>query len=417
MPTPNSPASSLALQGGTPVRTQPFAPWPSFDQEMIDAVSAVLASGKVNYWTGQEGRTFEKEFAASVDSEFGVLVANGTLALELALKALDIGPGDEVITTCRTFVASASSIMMCGAKPIFADIDPISHNITAETIAAQITPNTRAIIAVHLAGWPCDMDPILDLAREHGLYVIEDCAQCHGATYKGRPVGTLGDIGAFSFCQDKIITCGGEGGLLVTNNPEWHERAWGFKDHGKNWDAVYRRKHETVFKWLHEDLGTNWRMTEMQAVIGRIALKRLPEWIAARRQHARILDEGFSRIPGIEVLKPGKEFGHSYYKYYALLDLDVLPADWNRDQFVAALQAEGIPCGSGACPEIYFEKVFEKQNLQPADRLPVAAEIGTRSLMFMVHPTLNDADMHDIVTAVGKVMAAITSESISTKVA
>ncbi|QDU78393.1 dTDP-3-amino-3,6-dideoxy-alpha-D-galactopyranose transaminase [Polystyrenella longa] len=410
MPASLSPAS-LAMNGGTPVRSTPFAPWPSFDQEMMDAVQTVLASGKVNYWTGQEGRTFEKEFANSVGAEYGVLVANGTLALELALKALEIQPGDEVITTCRTFVATASSVMMCGAKPIFADVDPISHNITAETIAKQITPRTKAIIAVHLAGWACDMDPILELAREHNLYVIEDCAQCHGATYKGKPLGTLGDIGAFSFCQDKIMTCGGEGGMVVTNNAEWHERAWGFKDHGKNWDAVYRRKHETVFKWLHEDMGTNWRMTEMQAAIGRVALQRLPDWIETRRKHAAILDAGFEQTPGLQVLKPGVDFGHSYYKYYALLKPNVLPEDWTRDQFVAALQAEGIPCGSGACPEIYFEKVFEKQDLKPAERLPVAAEIGQRSLMFMVHPTLSEADMQDIVAAVGKVMQAITSEA------
>ncbi|MCA9042202.1 MAG: DegT/DnrJ/EryC1/StrS family aminotransferase [Planctomycetaceae bacterium] len=414
--SPITPAS-LALNGGTPVRNKPFAPWPSFDAEMMSVVQEVLESGKVNYWTGQEGRSFEKEFASACDAEYGVLVANGTLALELALKALEIQPGDEVITTCRTFVASASSIMMCGAKPVFADIDPISHNITAQTIAKQITPNTKAIIAVHLAGWPCDMDPILEVARKHKLYVIEDCAQCHGATYKGRPVGTLGDIGAFSFCQDKIMTCGGEGGMLVTNNAEWHERAWGFKDHGKSWDAVYRREHKTVFKWLHEDLGTNWRMTEMQAAIGRVALRRLPDWIAARRHHAQILDAGFEQIPGIQVLKPGSDFGHSYYKYYALLDLDVLPTDWNRDRFVAALQAEGIPCGSGACPEIYFEKVFAKYNLEPAERLPVARKIGGQSLMFMVHPTLNETDMQDIVNAVNKVMRAITADAANQQAA
>lgn len=402
--TSSSTPASLAVNGGQPVRTTAFAPWPSFDEEQTDAVQRVLQSGKVNYWTGTEGREFEKEFANAVSCEYGVLVANGTLALELALRTLQIQPDDEVIITSRTFLATASSVMMCGAKPIFADIDPVNHNISAETVRPLITPKTKAIIAVHLAGWPCDMDPILELAREHQLSVIEDCAQAHGATYKGKPVGSLGDIGAFSFCQDKIMTTGGEGGILVTNDQELHERAWGIKDHGKSWDAVYRREHKTVFKWMHEDLGTNWRMTEMQAAIGRIALKRLPGWIEKRRQNAQILNEGLKQIPGIDVLIPEEQFGHSYYKYYAMIQPDSLQNGWNRDQVVKALQAEGIPCGSGSCSEIYLEKVFEKQGLQPAERRPVARDIGERSLMFMVHPTLGETEMQDIISALTKVM-------------
>jgi dTDP-4-amino-4,6-dideoxygalactose transaminase len=235
----------------------PLAPWPSFTPEEADAVQKVLLSNKVNYWTGTEGREFEKEFAAYCGAKHAIALTNGTVALELALFALGIGPGDEVITTSRTFIASASCIVMRGATPVIADVDPVSQNVTAETIRPLITPRTRAIIAVHLAGWPCDMDPILALAREHGLKVIEDCAQCHGATYKGRPVGSLGDVAAFSFCQDKIMTTGGEGGMLTTRDTALWERAWAFKDHGKSFDAVYNRQHPPGFRWLHESFGTN----------------------------------------------------------------------------------------------------------------------------------------------------------------
>ncbi|MDI6817695.1 MAG: DegT/DnrJ/EryC1/StrS family aminotransferase, partial [Actinomycetota bacterium] len=251
----------LAINGGNPIRTKPFAPWPHFDQDEIDAATAVLKSGKVNYWTGDEGRLFEREFAAYTGCDYAVALANGTVALELALYALGIGPGDEVIVPSRTFIASASAIVMRGATPVMADVDPVSQNITAETVAAAMTPKTRAIIVVHLAGWPCDMDPINKLAREHGLAVIEDCAQAHGATYKGRAVGSLGDVAAFSFCQDKIITTGGEGGMLTTNNKDVWEKAWSFKDHGKSLDAVYNRQHPPGFRWVHETFGTNWRLT------------------------------------------------------------------------------------------------------------------------------------------------------------
>lgn len=392
----------LAIDGGTPARTSPFAPWPYFPQDEISAATACLSSGKVNYWTGQEGREFEKEFAAFAGCSHAIALANGTVALELALYALGIGPGDEVITTCRTFIASASCIVMRGATPVLADVDPASQNITAETIKAVITPKTKAIIAVHLAGWPCDMDPIMELAGEHGLKVIEDCAQCHGATYKGRPAGSLSDVAAFSFCQDKIMTTGGEGGMLTTNDPLLWEKAWAFKDHGKSFDAVYNRQHPPGFRWLHESFGTNMRMTEMQAAIGRVQLSKLPTWTRIRNRHATILTEGFSRIPALRLTVPTAEIGHAYYKYYAFIRPELLKEGWNRDRLMEAITAEGIPCFSGSCSEIYLEKAFDA--LRPAERLAVARELGETSLMFLVHPTLCDEDMRDTVRAVEKVM-------------
>jgi dTDP-4-amino-4,6-dideoxygalactose transaminase len=294
---------------------------------------------------------------------------------------------------------------MRGATPVIADVDPDSQNVTAETIRAVLSPRTKAIIAVHLAGWPCDMDPILELARECGLKVIEDCAQCHGASYWGRPAGSLGDVAAFSFCQDKIMTTGGEGGMLTTNDPHLWEKAWAFKDHGKSWDAVYNRAHPPGFRWLHESFGTNWRLTEMQAAIGRVQLQKLPDWLRTRQGHAQALTSGFAAFPGLRVTAPPADFSHAYYKYYVFVRPERLSPGWDRDRIMAAINAEGIPCFSGSCSEIYLEKAFADAGLGPAGRLPVAKELGETSLMFQVHPTLAAADIEDTILAVGKVMA------------
>lgn len=413
MPVSVARDNRLAMDGGTPVRTGAFPPWPHFTAEMIEAASEVLRSGKVNYWTGSEARQFETEYARHTETEYAVAVTNGTVALELALHAFGIGAGDDVIVPARTFVATGGCALVCGARPVFADVDRASQNITAETIEAALTPRSRAVIVVHLAGLPCDMDPILELAKRRGLIVIEDCAQCHGAKYRGRPVGSMGHAGAFSFCQDKILTSAGEGGMLTTNDKGAWERAWSYKDHGKSWDAVYNRKHPSPFKWLHESPGTNWRLTEIQAAVGRVALRQLPEWVEARRRNAAVLNEGLARVAGLDVPSFGPEFHHSYYKHYAFLKPGALSAGWTRDRVVQALQAEGISCGSGACPEIYRERVFEDRGLQPARRLPVCQALGESSLMFLVHPTLERKDLDDTVAAVAKVMSVAASQQLN----
>jgi dTDP-4-amino-4,6-dideoxygalactose transaminase len=399
----------FAVNGGITVRTNSFAPWPKFETDEIEAAVRVLQSGKVNYWTGDEGRQFEKEFAAYTGCKYAVAMANGTLALELALHALGIGPGDEVIVPSRTFIASASCVMMRGAEPVFADVDPDSQNLKAETIRPLLTPRTKAVIVVHLAGWPCDMDPIMELARERGLKVIEDCAQAHGATYKGRPVGSLGDAAAFSFCQDKIMTTGGEGGMLTTNDETIWERAWSFKDHGKSYDAVYKHQHPAGFRWLHDSFGTNGRLTEVQSAMGRILLQKLPRFVETRRKNAAILTQGFSKLPGLRVTVPSEEIGHSYYKYYAFVSPENLRDGWNRDRIMSAISAEGIPCFSGSCSEIYLEKAFPKE-MRPRKRLDVARELGETSLMFLVHPTLSEEDLLDTCHAVEKVLEVATQE-------
>ena len=397
--------NTATLRQELPVRTTPFAPWPLFEEDEVNAVAEVMRSGQVNYWTGEQGRRFEQEFADYTGCSYAIALANGTVALELALYALGVGAGDEVITTSRTFIASASAAVMRGATPVIADVDPESQNITAETIRAVLTPRTKAIIAVHLAGWPCDMDEIMALAKEHGIKVIEDCAQAHGATYKGRPVGSLGDVAAFSFCQDKIMTTGGEGGLLTTNDEDLWKKAWAFKDHGKSYDAVYNRDHPPGFRWLHESFGTNWRLTEIQSAIGRLQLRKLPSWSGARQRHAATLTERFSAIDALRVTSPPSEIEHAYYKYYAFVRPERLRATWNRDAIMQAISDEGIPCFSGSCSEIYLEKAFVEKDLGPARPLPVARELGETSLMFLVHPTLSEQDMHDTCSAVEKVMA------------
>ncbi|ATJ88664.1 DegT/DnrJ/EryC1/StrS family aminotransferase [Ralstonia solanacearum] len=370
-----------------------FSPWPSFTPEEIAATGAVLASNRVNYWTGNVCRAFEREFAAWLDVPHAVALANGTLALDVALKALDIGPGDEVVVTPRTFLASASSIVLAGATPIFADVDPDSQNITADTIGAVLTPRTKAVICVHLAGWPCDMDPIMVLARKHGLAVIEDCAQAHGAVYKGRAVGTIGDIGAWSFCQDKIMTTGGEGGMVTTHRRDLWERMWSYKDHGKSWEAVYERKHPVGFRWVHESFGTNWRMLEMQAAIGRIQLTRMPEWSRRRQANASVLAQALSTCASVRVPWPSSDITHAWYKFYAFVEPQQLAPGWTRDRILAEINAAGVPCYAGTCSEVYLEKAFEPTGWRPERRLPVAQRLGETSLMWLVHPTLTEAEM------------------------
>jgi len=405
--------SKLAIDGGAPVRSNPVYSWPCFEDDEIAAVERVLRSGKVNYWTGEEGRQFESEFAAHCRVSHAVALSNGTVALEFILRALGIGPGDEVVVTPRSFVASASVVALVGAKPIFAEVDPDSQNITAPAIEAILSPRTRAIIPVHLAGWPCDMDPIMALADRYGLKVIEDCAQAHGAVYKGRPVGSIGHAAASSFCQDKIMTTGGEGGMITTNDPDIWRHVWEFKDHGKSWHAVYEREHPVGFKWLHESIGTNGRMTEMQAAIGRIQLRKLSYWHRKREENALRLCSRLSVLQGLRVPMPGKELVHAWYKFLVFLRQEYLKPGWTRDRIVEAVAAEGIPAYSGFCPEIYLEKAFQTSELSSSSRLPIAKLLGETSLMFLIHPTLSDEEIDDTAAAIEKVMAVATKAKTS----
>ncbi|MCD9535871.1 DegT/DnrJ/EryC1/StrS family aminotransferase [Photobacterium carnosum] len=381
-----------------------FSPWPSFTEQEANAVSRVLLSNKVNYWTGTECRQFEKEFAEWVGCDYAIALGNGTLALDLALKAIGVTSGDDVITTSRTFLATASSIVTAGANPVFADVDLNSQNITAATIEAVITPKTKAVIVVHLAGMPAEMDEIMALSEKHGFYVIEDCAQAHGAIYKGRAVGTIGHIGAWSFCQDKIMTTGGEGGMVTTNNHYFWSIMWAYKDHGKSYDAIYNRQHPAGFRWLHESFGTNWRMTEMQGTIGRIQLTRMSVWTQKRQQYGKILDDAVAEFDIIRTVIVPEYSQHAEYKHYMFIRPEFLAEGWSRDRIVDEIVKLGVPAYQGSCSEIYKEKAFDNTAWRPKHGLPHAIELGETSLMFLVHPTLTVEEVQKTCVVIQQVL-------------
>lgn len=385
--------------------------WPCFSEEEAERVKKTLLSNRVNYWTGSECRAFESEFSNWVGVRYAIALANGTLALELALRALNIQVGDEIIVTPRTFIASVSCIISIGAVPVFADVNLSSQNIDFQTIKAVLTKKTKAIICVHLAGWPCDMDPIMELAKQYNLFVIEDCAQAHGARYKNQSVGSIGHISAWSFCQDKIMTTGGEGGMITTNDRNLWERAWSYKDHGKSWDAVYTKEHLTEFRWVHEGFGSNYRMLELQAVIGRFQLKKMGEWHERRLHHANEIWTAARQIKGLRVPPLPIEIEHAAYKVYIFIIPELLKKSWTRDKIIKTIRESGVPCFSGSCPEVYLEKAFENTPFAPSQRLPNAKILGETSLMFLVHPTLTRQEITQTLSVLNQVMQEATLSS------
>ena len=402
----------------------PFSAWPSFTAAEADAVRDVLISNKVNYWTGTECRQFEKEFAVWCNTNHAVALSNGTLALDVALQALQIGAGDEVIVTPRTFIASVSCVINAGALPVFADVELDSGNLSLVTIAPVVSSRTKAIIVVHLAGWPVDMDPSMDFANARGIKVIEDCAQAHGAVYKGRPVGSIGHIGAWSFCQDKIMTTGGEGGMVTTDDEFLWRQMWAFKDHGKSYSAVYEREHPPGFRWVHESFGTNWRMLEMQAVIGRLQLTRMAEWSAIRNKIAdRILavcrNHNAVEVPAFMCstercsvdCSRKKNCVHARYKCYVNVVPETLASGWSRDRIVDEVMALGVPCYQGSCSEVYLEKAFDETSFRPPHRLKNARLLGESSLMFLVHPTLTDDEISKTCTVLKLVLSKASTNN------
>ena len=373
--------------------------WPYFEEDEIQAVVNVLKSGKINQWTGGEVISFEKEFADYIGAKYAIALANGSVALDLALISLDIKKGDEIIVTPRTFIASVSCIVLRGAIPVFVDVDSESQNIALENIKKAVTKKTKAVIAVHLAGWPCEMENIQKYCKENSIYLIEDCAQSHGSMVNGKKTGSYGDCAIFSFCQDKIMTTGGEGGMLLTNDSSLWEKAWSYKDHGKSYNEIFSMDRPIGFQWHYNSFGTNFRMTEMQAALGRVILKKLDGWIDKRRHLAELLNNEFASTPGLRVTLPPAHIKHSYYKYYIFIVPDELKDGWNRNKILDVFQKLKIFCSPGVCPEIYLEKAFERYPYKISQikkyknyvitRLPVAKLLGETSLMFLVHPTLN----------------------------
>ena len=415
--------SKLAINGGPKVRTEPFPPWPHFFDDEIEEVRKVLQEGRVNYWTGTRGREFQERFARFCGAKHGIAVMNGTAALHTALAAARIGPGDEVIVPPRTFIASSFSVLHQNAVPVFADIDPCTQNIDVKSIRERITDRTRAIICVHLAGLPCDMDPIMELAAKHDLTVIEDAAQAQGARYKGRSTGALGHIAAFSFCNDKIFTTGGEGGMVVTNSDEMAALALSVKDHG--YEEVERRnllELEALYTYIHHRMGYNYRMTEMQAAIGLKALDKI-EWnLRRRRENARYLTEHLSKHEALTPPFESEDFQHAYYKYYVRLDPGKLKTD--RDTFIKTIRAEGVPIGLGTSSENYREQAFQELAGYGRTNCPFgcpwyegrtdyssvellnAKRLGGEVFVLQVHPTIEKPDLDDVIAAVEKVLDA-----------
>lgn len=387
------------------VNFENFKKWPHFETDEIDAVTSVLSSGKVNRWTGTKNIEFEKAMCDKFGGKYSIALMNGTVSLELALEALGVGVGDEVITSCRTFMASASAVVMRGAKPIVADVDLDSQNITAQTISKVITRRTKAIIVVHLSGWACEMDEIMSLAKKHNLYVIEDCAQCHGALYKGKYTGTIGHIGSWSFCQDKIITTCGEGGAIMTNDEKLWRKMWSLKDHGKDFDAIKNGKIENCFKWMIYSFGTNFRMTEMQAAQGILALGKLDSWIENRTKNANMLNDLMKNFSCIRTTIPPSHIKHAYYKYCCFLRLENLKKNWSREKIISKINEMGIPCFGGTCWNISNEKCFVERGWQRTENdLPNATILRDTSLMFLIHPTLTNDDMKYACDAIGSVL-------------
>ena len=375
------------MDGGSPIRRNPLPTWPRFDKDDAAAAADVLLSGRVNYWTGEHGRSFESEFASWAGAPHAVALANGTLALEIALQALGIGYGDEVIVPSATFIATASAVAACGARPVVVDVDRDSQALTPQTVAPAITSKTAAVIVVHVGGYPADVDGLVDLAAAYRLHLIEDCAQAHGAHRNGRAVGTWGRIAAWSFCQDKIMTTAGEGGAVTTWDAELAKLCWELKDHGKSYHAVHQRHPSPGFRWLHDRFGTNARMTEIQAAIGRLQLPRISNWVAQRRAHAETLRSAFNELRGLRLPEIAPGVGHAYYRFYAHVRPERLAPDWNRDRVVEAINAEGVSCAAGGCTEIYRERAFEAVG-RPAGPLPVAQWLGRHSFVLPVHPAL-----------------------------
>jgi dTDP-4-amino-4,6-dideoxygalactose transaminase len=386
-----------------------FSPWPSYTQEEADAIQNVLLSNKVNYWTGNQCNNFENEFASWTGVRYAIAVANGTVALEAALKALDVGHGDEVIVTSRTYFASVSSIVTSGAIPVFADVNLDSQNIEPTSIRKKITKKTKAIVCVHLAGWPCEMDEIVKIKNEFNLHLIEDCAQAHGAKYKGKSIGSIGDIGCWSFCQDKIMTTGGEGGMITVNNKSLWSKLWAYKEHGKNYEKVIKKNTNQSFRYLHDSFGSNYRMTEMQAVIGRIQLKKMKNWHHLRLKNAKIIWNFSKLCKGIRVPELYDYIEHAAYKCYIFVNLEMLKDNWSRDRIIKEINNQGVPCYSGSCPEVYLEKAFTRNGLGPKKGFPNAKKIGEESLMFLVHPTLNETEIEETCTAISIVMSQAVS--------
>jgi len=392
----------LAIHGGEPTRKSPFPPWPVLGEEDERAVAEVLRSGRLTALTGGKVAEFEAAFARYHGVKHAVATSSGTTAIHLALAATGLGPGDEVIVPTHTFIASATPVLHQGAVPVFADVDRDTFTLLPQSVERLISPRTRAVVAVHLNGHPAPMDDLLSLAERHGLSLIEDAAQAHGALYHGRLVGTIARLGCFSFWEDKIMTTAGEGGAVITDDDALAERLFRLRSHGEGPIAGERR-------YYHLELGYNYRLSAVQAAVGLVQLGRLDEYLAARRRNAAYLTQRLGAVPGIEPPVVAEGCTHSYYKYICRLRREVL--DVSIDDFVAAVAAEGVPIARRYPTPLHRQPVFREAIAQGQCRYeegscPNAEALAEKLFMLQVHPTVQEKDLADVVAAIEKVTAA-----------
>jgi len=406
--------STLALLGGEPVRTRPWPAWPDVREEDVEAIAAAVRSGKWWQYEGDHVLSFEQEFAAYHDAAYGAAVNSGTTALQIALEALEIGPGDEVIIPAYTFQGTAAAVLSANAVPVFADVEPETMNMDPDSAAGLITGRTRALMPVHIAGLPAAMDRLGALAESKGLLLIEDAAQAHGAVWRGRKVGAIGRVGGFSFQASKNLPAG-EGGIVLTNDERCYARAAGLRDCGR---AAGRPFYE------HHLLGSNFRLTEFQASLLRSRLRHLEDETELRYRNGRRLTERLSQLPGIDPLDPKPRAGdrRAYHLYPFRVDPAAL-GGLTREPFMEALSAEGIPCVAGYGRPLYRNPVFLEHSFKPkgcpvscahytgeVDYAAVSCPAAERLCAEVIWLSQNlllgrDEDIADIVRAIEKVVA------------
>jgi perosamine synthetase len=389
--------AKLAVDGGEAVRRTPFPSlWPALGEEDVAAAAEVLRSSRLTSLTSTVVAEFEADFARYQGVRHALATSSGTTAIHLALAAIDVGPGDEVIVPAHTFIATATPVMYQRATPVIVDIDPDTFNLLPSAVEAAITPRTKAIIAVHLNGHPAPMDELTALAERHGLVLIEDAAQAHGALYKGRKVGTMGRMSCFSFWQDKIISTAGEGGAVVTDDDALAQRVARLRHHGEGPSEGERH-------YYHLELGYNYRLSAVQAAVGRTQLSHLDEYLEARRRNAAYLTDHLRAIPEVQPPVVLEGCVHSYYRYICKLRTDLLTVPTER--FQTAVAVEGIPCFRPYPTPLHQQPVFRNAGYGEVS-CPNAETVLSQLFALQVHPTVQQCDLDDTIAAVEKVAAA-----------
>ena len=360
--------------------------WPNFSKDLVSKVGKILSSGKINYTNGQYGKKFEKEFSKFVGNKYSIAICNGTAALEVAIKSLKLPKNSEIIVTARSFFASAACIVNTGHIPIFADIDLLTQNISLHDIKKKISKKTKAIICVHLAGIPCNMHDIKKLGNKNKIKIIEDCAQAHGASLDNKQVGSFGDVSTWSFCNDKIISTLGEGGMISTNNKKIYDFCKTYINHGS---VLQNKKNSEKFIYNKDYFGTNLRITEIQSIAGLEQLKNLKKVQIKREKMSKSYFHIISKYQNyIYSYFPSRNIKCAWYRFYFFLKTDVKDYQKIRFKIIKNLKRNNLKCFTGSCPEIYLEKSFKKLKNFKVTRLINSKILGQTSIALDINHTL-----------------------------